>query len=55
MGAAEVHTVEKMAMRTLEGEAVDGAASRAAGEVAATETARALAVDTRRRRARRLP
>ena len=55
MGAAEVHTVEKMATRTSEGEAVDGAASRAAGEVAATETARALVVDMRQRRARRLP
>jgi hypothetical protein len=55
-GVAEVHTEEqKMVTRTLEGEAVDGAASRAAGEVAATETARALAVDMRQRRARRLP
>jgi hypothetical protein len=50
-----VHTEEqKMVTTALEAEAVDEVASRAVDEVVATETARAVVVDMRRRRARRL-
>lgn len=53
--AAEVETAgQKMATIALGGGDVDGAAFRAVDEVAATEMARAVVVDMRQKRARRL-
>ena len=56
-GEVEVDMVDmvdqKTATTALEGEDVDEAATRVVGEVAATETARAVVVDMRQRRARR--
>jgi len=52
---AEVETAgQKMATIALGGGDVDGAAFRAVDEVAATEMARAVVVDMRQKRARRL-
>jgi hypothetical protein len=45
---------QKMGTTALGGEAVGEAAFRIVGEAAATETAQAVAVDMRQRRARRL-